>query len=192
MLVSFASYHFWLHWRPTAVFLARQLLDLEPGIHYSVSQMQSGTTGINTVRICKPIKQARDEDPEGVFIRRYLPELACVPQGSIHQPHTMSASEQRRAGCMTGKDCPEPTVDHAAAYRAARQRMTAIRRQQESRERPSASTRSTEAVGGRDPAASVRSVPDLSHRRSTGATVPHGSDRIRAAGAGSRAGVFHP
>jgi deoxyribodipyrimidine photo-lyase len=47
MLVSFASYHLWLHWRQTGLFLARQFLDFEPGIHWSQLQMQSGTTGIN-------------------------------------------------------------------------------------------------------------------------------------------------
>jgi deoxyribodipyrimidine photo-lyase len=80
------------------------------------------------------MRAARDQDPEGVFIRRYLPELARVPQGSIHQPHTMSASEQRRAGCIIGKDYPEPIVEHAAAYRVARQRIAAIQRQEESQE----------------------------------------------------------
>ncbi|MDO9284766.1 MAG: FAD-binding domain-containing protein, partial [Aquabacterium sp.] len=51
MLVSFAAYHLWLHWRAPGQFLARQFLDFEPGIHWSQMQMQSGTTGINTLRI---------------------------------------------------------------------------------------------------------------------------------------------
>jgi len=75
MLVSFASYHLWLHWRETGVFLARQFLDFEPGIHWSQMQMQSGTTGINTLRIYSPSKQARDHDPAGVFVRRWVPEF---------------------------------------------------------------------------------------------------------------------
>jgi len=74
MLVSFAAYHLWLHWREPGLFLARQFLDFEPGIHWSQMQMQSGTTGINTLRIYSPAKQAREQDPEGHFIRQWIPE----------------------------------------------------------------------------------------------------------------------
>ena len=74
MLVSFAAYHLGLHWREPGIFLARQFLDFEPGIHWSQMQMQSGTTGINTLRIYSPAKQARDQDPDGVYLRRWLPE----------------------------------------------------------------------------------------------------------------------
>jgi len=74
MLVSFAAYHLWLHWRAPGLFLARQFLDFEPGIHWSQMQMQSGTTGINTLRIYSPAKQARDHDPLGEYVRRWVPE----------------------------------------------------------------------------------------------------------------------
>jgi deoxyribodipyrimidine photo-lyase len=74
MLVSFAAYHLWLHWREPGLFLARQFLDFEPGIHWSQMQMQSGTTGINTLRIYSPAKQALDHDPQGHYRRRWLPE----------------------------------------------------------------------------------------------------------------------
>jgi deoxyribodipyrimidine photo-lyase len=127
MLVSFASYSLWLHWRPTGLHLARQFLDFEPGIHWSQLQMQSGTTGINTLRIYNPTKQACEQDPQGVFIRRWLPELAAVPAAYVHAPWTMPADVQRAAGCVIGCAYPAPIVDHAAAVREAKRRLAAVR-----------------------------------------------------------------
>jgi deoxyribodipyrimidine photo-lyase len=103
MLVSFASYQLWLHWRPTGLHLARQFLDFEPGIHWSQMQMQSGTTGINTLRIYSPAKQALDHDPEGLFVRRWVPEFGTP-------------------------DYPAPIVDERAAVAAAKERLYGLRR----------------------------------------------------------------
>ena len=75
MVMATASYHLWLHWRAPGQQLARYFTDYEPGIHWSQVQMQSGTTGINTVRIYNPVKQGYDQDPTGVFTRKWLPEL---------------------------------------------------------------------------------------------------------------------
>ncbi len=86
MLVSFSSYHLWLHWRKPALYLARLFTDYEPGIHYSQIQMQSGTTGINTIRAYNPIKQSFDQDKEGKFIQRWVPELAHYSSETIHTP----------------------------------------------------------------------------------------------------------
>jgi deoxyribodipyrimidine photo-lyase len=86
LLVSFASYDLWLDWRWTARHLAQAFIDYEPGIHYPQVQMQSGTTGINSIRIYDPTKQGLDHDPTGAFVRRWVPELAGVPDASIHQP----------------------------------------------------------------------------------------------------------
>ena len=86
LLVSFASYDLWLDWRWTARHLAQAFIDYEPGIHYPQVQMQSGTTGINSIRIYDPTKQGLDHDPTGSFVRRWVPELEGVPDASIHQP----------------------------------------------------------------------------------------------------------
>ena len=128
MVVSFASYHLWLHWVPTSLYLARMFTDYEPGIHFPQHQMQSGTTGINTVRIYSPIKQVSDQDPEGVFIRRWVPELKNVPKKTLPQPERMTDEEQRAAGCIIGVDYPPPIVDHKTAYAEARAKVSAIRR----------------------------------------------------------------
>ena len=127
MLASFAAYHLWLHWQPTSVFLARHFLDYEPGIHYPQFQMQSGVTGINSVRIYSPSKQVLDHDPEGAFIRRFVPELARVPASFLAEPHLMPASMQTEAGCRIGRDYPVPVVEHATVFARARERLGAIR-----------------------------------------------------------------
>ena len=134
MLVSFASYHLWLHWRPTGLFLARQFLDYEPGIHWSQMQMQSGTTGINTLRMYSPTKQARDQDPEGLFIRRWVPELARVPLPYLAEPWKMDVSVQRMAGCLVGVNYPAPIVDDKIAMKVAKDRMYGLRQSLVARE----------------------------------------------------------
>lgn len=123
MLVSFSSYHLWLHWRRPALHLARLFVDYEPGIHYSQVQMQSGTTGINATRIYSPTKQVLDHDPEGEFVRWWLPELARVPTEFIAEPWRMPRPMQEAAGCVIGKDYPAPIVDHVKAYQAAQTRL---------------------------------------------------------------------
>ena len=72
--------------------------------------MQSGTTAINTLRIYSPTKQAQDHDPEGIFIRRWVPELARVPLEFLAQPWRMDGAQQGIAGCVIGRDYPEPIV----------------------------------------------------------------------------------
>ena len=127
MVMSVASYHLWLPWQESGLVLARRFVDYEPGIHWSQCQMQSGTTGINTIRLYNPIKQGQDHDPQGVFIRRWLPELAAVPAVHLHEPWTMARSLQERIGCRLGEDYPLPIVEPSAAARQARDRIWALR-----------------------------------------------------------------
>jgi deoxyribodipyrimidine photo-lyase len=138
MLVSFASYDLWLHWRRTGLHLARHFLDFEPGIHWSQVQMQSGTTGINTLRIYSPTKQVMDHDPTGVFIRRWVPALERVPAGFLAEPWTMPPLIQQAVGCVIGRDYPAPVVDHRRAVAEARQKLAALRRTPEAREQAAA------------------------------------------------------
>jgi deoxyribodipyrimidine photo-lyase len=128
MLVSFASYDLWLPWQLTARHLAKHFLDFEPGIHYSQVQMQSGTTGINTIRIYNPTKQLTDHDPHGLFVRAYVPELAAVPDDYLAEPWTMPKQIQQKVGCIIGKNYPEPIIDHSTATKEARLRLGSVRR----------------------------------------------------------------
>ena len=61
-------------------------------------------------------------DPHGLYVRRYVPELAEVPDEYLREPWTMPANEQVQAGCVIGRDYPEPIVDHAEARRQALER----------------------------------------------------------------------
>jgi deoxyribodipyrimidine photo-lyase len=70
-------------------------------------------------RIFNPVTQSQRFDPDGRFIRLYLPELARVPDRHIHAPWLMDAAEQERCGVVVGKDYPAPVVDHASARKAA-------------------------------------------------------------------------
>ena len=128
MLVSFASYHLWIHWRPTGQYLARHFLDYEPGIHWCQMQMQSGTTGINSIRIYNPTKQIRDHDPTGIFIREYVPELRDVPDEYIAAPEEMPPLLQLGLGCVIGKDYPEPIVPGKESWKKARDRIWKIKK----------------------------------------------------------------
>lgn len=86
MIVSFAAYHLFLDWRKINPLLAALFTDYEPGIHISQLQMQSGVTGINALRIYNPIKQGIEHDPDGNFIREFVPELAHLAKEEIHLP----------------------------------------------------------------------------------------------------------
>jgi deoxyribodipyrimidine photo-lyase len=87
----------------------------------------TGTDAAPYFRIFNPITQAKKHDPDGIYVRRWIPELARVPRERIHEPWKMDVEIQRGAGCLIGRDYPAPIVDHAwardrvlGAYAAAR------------------------------------------------------------------------
>ena len=127
MLVSFASYQLWLDWRVTGHHLACMFTDYEPGIHYSQLQMQSGVTGINAIRIYNPIKQSKEHDPTGSFIRKWVPELRDVSDEFIHEPWRFKKTLISNSNFMIGRDYPAPIVDQTSSARIAKQKIFEIR-----------------------------------------------------------------
>ena len=83
MIVSFAIYGLHLSWRIIHPPLAKIFLDYEPGIHLSQLQMQAGVVGINTIRVYSPTKQIIDQDPDCVFIKRWISELSTFHSSDI-------------------------------------------------------------------------------------------------------------
>jgi len=125
MLVSFFCHAMLQNWRDGITFLARQFTDFEPGIHYPQFQMQSSVTGINTIRIYNPVKQGKEHDPKGFFVRKWVPELQDFPNDVIHEPWKMNAMERVLYGIST--TYPSPVLDFEQSLKIARKELWAAK-----------------------------------------------------------------
>jgi deoxyribodipyrimidine photo-lyase len=106
-----------IDWQSGERYFMQQLIDADLAANNGNWQWASatGTDSMPGYRIFNPMLQSRKFDPEGAYIRQYVPELAAVPTDRVHAPHLMSQDEQALAGCRIGRDYPSPIVDHRQA-----------------------------------------------------------------------------
>jgi len=112
---SFLTKDLLVDWRLGERYFADKLIDFDLAANSGGWQWAAsvGCDAQPWFRIFNPVTQSERFDAQGQFIRRYLPELARVPDKFIHAPWTMHAVEQQRTGCVIGRDYPNPIVDHA-------------------------------------------------------------------------------
>jgi deoxyribodipyrimidine photo-lyase len=114
VVASFLVKDLLIDWRRGETAFMQKLLDGDPANNNGGWQWTAGT-GTDAApyfRVLSPIRQAERFDPNGSYVRRYVPELRNVPDTRIHEPWKMSPEEQRAAGCRIGADYPAPRVDH--------------------------------------------------------------------------------
>ncbi|WP_010521525.1 cryptochrome/deoxyribodipyrimidine photo-lyase family protein [Aquimarina agarivorans] len=111
LVVSFYTHNLWQPWQGATTHLSKQFLDFEPGIHFPQLQMQAGETGINMLRIYNPVKNSKEHDPAGEFIKKWIPELKDIPVQYIHEPYLIPPLEQQFLNIDIGNDYPLPIVE---------------------------------------------------------------------------------
>jgi deoxyribodipyrimidine photo-lyase len=116
-------------WRRGERYFAEKLLDYDLAANNGGWQW-CASTGCDAqpwFRIFNPVTQSRRFDPEGAYIRRWMPELARVPDAHVHAPWEMTLPEQQAAGCVIGRDYPGPVVRHEEARQRTLARYGAVR-----------------------------------------------------------------
>lgn len=130
VVASFLCKDLGIDWRLGERYFADMLLDFDLAANNGNWQW-AASTGCDAqpwFRIFNPVTQSEKFDAHGAYIRRWLPELADVPDKYIHAPWTMPAMQQQLSGCVIGRDYPEPIVEHALARERTLSRYKAVKK----------------------------------------------------------------
>ena len=129
VVASFLTKDLGIDWRRGERYFALHLNDYDLAANNGGWQW-AASTGCDAqpyFRIFNPVSQSQKFDPQGSFIRRYLPQLARFSDEEIHAPWLASTARQQEASCVIGRDYPAPIVDHGEARRRTLARFGAIR-----------------------------------------------------------------
>ncbi len=119
IVASFLVKDLLIDWRWGERWFMQHLIDGDPAANNGGWQWTAGT-GTDAApyfRIFNPILQSQNFDPNGVYIRRWVPILERVPDKYIHTPWKMPIQLQYQVGCLIGSDYPSPIIDHSFARR---------------------------------------------------------------------------
>ncbi|QST00513.1 deoxyribodipyrimidine photo-lyase [Pontibacillus sp. ALD_SL1] len=138
MLLSFACHTLRMNWQEPAEYLAGLFVDYEPGIYYKQVHLVVSPESSKRVRLYDPVKEGKKNDPEGRFVRQYIPELKHVPDQYIHEPWKYDG--------FFHLDYYGPIVDVGRANRHVKTRMADIESSGEDSEKKEAAKEGDEQI----------------------------------------------
>jgi deoxyribodipyrimidine photo-lyase len=121
VIASFLVKHLLIDWREGEKWFWDTLVDADPGSNPANWQWVAGcgADAAPYFRVFNPILQGEKFDPDGAYVRRWVPELARLPAGLIHQPWSAAPLELASAGVALGTTYPGPIIDHRAGRERA-------------------------------------------------------------------------
>ncbi len=117
IVAMFLTKDLFIDWRLGEKYFAEKLIDMDFSSNNGGWQW-SASTGVDAqpyFRIFNPYLQSKKFDPNGEYIKKYVPELSSLPVEFVHEPQIMNSAEQEKYKVTIGKDYPYPMTDHKAA-----------------------------------------------------------------------------